>query len=45
LLFRQERGGEARIVINVPYHLHGCRPVPPTCYNSRLYHITRRIAD
>jgi hypothetical protein len=23
LLFRQERGGEARIVINVPYHLNG----------------------
>jgi hypothetical protein len=23
LLFRQERGGEARIVINVPYHLCG----------------------
>ena len=23
LLFREERGGEVRIVINVPYHLHG----------------------
>ena len=23
LLFRQERSGAARVVINVPYHLHG----------------------
>ena len=23
LLFREERGGEVRIVINVPYHLRG----------------------
>jgi hypothetical protein len=23
LLFRQERGGAARVVIHVPYHLHG----------------------